>query len=40
MTISRLSIVIICSTLSTNSIMISYKIVYKWTLDFGIPGVV
>ena len=39
MTISKLSIVIICSTLSIKYIMISYKIVYKRTLYFGIPGV-
>ena len=39
MTISELSIMIICSTLSKNSIMSSYKIFYKWTLDFGILSV-
>ena len=34
-TISILFIVIFCSTPSTKSRIISYKIVYKWTLDFG-----
>jgi hypothetical protein len=38
-TISILFIVIFCNTRSTKSRMVSYKVVYKQTLDFGIPGV-
>jgi hypothetical protein len=39
MTVSRSCIVIVYGTSTTKSIIISYKIAYKGSLYFGIPGV-
>ena len=38
-TVSRLSFASAYSTICTKSIVIAYKICYKWQLYFGLPGV-
>ena len=39
MIVSRLSFASVYSTICTKYIVIAYKICYKGSLDFGIPGV-
>jgi len=38
--VSRLSFASVYSTICTKYIVIAYKICYKGSLDFGIPGVI